>query len=275
MAVLPLGPGDEVITSDVEHPGLLAPLEGARRRHGFDVRFVDFDDLADAVGSRTRLVACSHVSWADGRVADLEALRATGVRLLLDGAQGLGALDFDVGELGCDFYAASGQKWLCGPDGSGSLWVRPGLAEEFFPPWPSWASLADAEHPSELVAHPGARRFDVGAPPGAGSAWALASITLLQEAGRSWVAERGLAMATWLAELLAERGFEVAPRGRSTLVAWRSADAEADVARLAEAGVVVRYLPGRGLVRASVGAWNSEEDLQRLLDALGAPTSSP
>src|SRR4051794_3641685 len=241
LSVLPLGPGDEGVTSDVEHPGLLAPLEGARRRNGFDVRFVPFDELVASVGSRTRLVACSHVSWADGRMADVEGLRATGVRLLFDGAQALGALDFDVEELGCDFYAASGQKWLCGPDGSGSLWVRPGLAEEFFPPWPSWASLADAERPSELVAHPGARRFDVSAPAGAASAWALESVTLLQEAGRAWVAERGLTLAARLAELLAERGFEVAPRGRSTLVSWRSASPEDDVARLAVAGVVVRY----------------------------------
>jgi L-cysteine/cystine lyase len=273
LAALPLGRGDEVITSDVEHPGLLAPLEGARRRNGFDVRFVPFDELAGAVGPATKLVACSHVSWADGRVADLEALRATGVRLVLDGAQGLGALDFDVEELGCDFYAASGQKWLCGPDGSGSLWVRPGLAEEFFPPWPSWASLAHADQPSDLVPHPGARRFDVAVPAGAPTAWALASLELLEEAGRSWVAERAASMAGRLAGALAGRGFEVAPRGRTTLVSWRSADAEGDVARLAEGGVRVRYLPGRGLVRASVGAWNSEDDLERLLAALGAPTS--
>jgi len=272
---LPLGPGDEVLTSEVEHPGLLAPLEGARRRNGFDVRFAPFDELAASVGSRTRLVACSHVSWADGRVVDVEGLRATGTRLVFDGAQALGALDFDVAELGCDFYAASGQKWLCGPDGSGSLYVRPGLAEELDPPWPSWASLVDAEQASELVAHPGARRFDVSVPAGASSAWALASVSLLHEAGRAWVAERGASMAARLAEMLAERGFEVAPRGRSTLVSWRSADAERDVARLAADGVVVRYLPGRGLVRASVGAWNSADDLERLLEALGGPTSSP
>jgi L-cysteine/cystine lyase len=61
----------------------------------------------------------------------------------------------------------------------------------------------------------------------------------------------------------------VAPRGRTTLVSWRSEDPEGDVARLATDGVVVRYLPGRGLVRASVGAWNSEEDLERLLAGLG------
>src|SRR4051794_1279715 len=92
MSALPLGPGDEVLTSDVEHPGVLAPLEAARRRAGFDVRFVPFDELAGEVSARTKLVACSHVSWVDGRVVDVEGLRATGVPLLYDGAQGLGAV---------------------------------------------------------------------------------------------------------------------------------------------------------------------------------------
>ncbi len=55
------------------------------------------------------------------------------------------------------------------------------------------------------------------------------------------------------------------PRGRSTLVSWRVADAQADVQRLGEAGFVVRSIPGRELVRASVGAWSSEEELERLV----------
>ena len=69
LSAIQLGRGDEVLTSDVEHPGVLAPLESARRRNGFDVRFVPFDELANEVGPRTKLVACSHVSWVDGRVA--------------------------------------------------------------------------------------------------------------------------------------------------------------------------------------------------------------
>src|SRR5439155_21737891 len=267
LSALPLGRGDEVLTSDVEHPGVLAPLEAARRRRGFSVRFVPFDELAGSVRPRTRLVACSHVSWADGRVADVEGLRATGVPLLYDGAQGLGAVDFDVRRLGCDFYAASGQKWLCGPDGSGSLYVRPEVAETLDPPWPSYASLVDAERASELVPHPGARRFDMG-PSGPATAWALAAVSLLHEAGLPWLYDRAASLAERLVAMLLEHGFEVAPRGRSTLVSWRSADPEGDVARAAAAGVVVRYLPGRGLVRRSVGAWNSEEDLDRLIAGL-------
>jgi L-cysteine/cystine lyase len=85
------------------------------------------------------------------------------------------------------------------------------------------------------------------------------------------VIERSASLAERLVEMLGERGFEVAPRGRSPLVSWSSADAEGDVARLAGEGIVVRYLPGRGLVRASVGAWNDEDDLERLVRSLGDP----
>jgi L-cysteine/cystine lyase len=267
MAALRLGRGDEVLTSDVEHPGLLAPLEAARRRCGFDVRFVPFEELAAEVGPQTKLVACSHVSWADGRVADVGALKSTGVQVLLDGAQGLGAVALDMRELGCDFYAASGQKWLCGPDGSGSLYVRREVAEKLDPPWPSYASLAEPSRASELIPHPGARRFDLGVAPGPSTAWSLAALELLLEAGLDWVTESAADGAARLAGMLAERGLEVAPRGRTTLVSWHSEQAEEDVGRLAEQGIVVRFLPGHGLVRASVGAWTSDEDLERLVGA--------
>ena len=267
-AIDDIGPGDEVLTSDEEHPGLLAPLEIARRRRGFDVRFVPFDELAGAVGPRTKLVACSHVSWVGGKVADIAALAATGVRLILDGAQGLGAVPVDVRSLGCAFYAASGQKWLCGPDGSGCLYVGRDVCGKLDPPWPSYVSLAEPARASELAVHEGARRFDMGVAPGPATAWALASADLLAEAGIDTVTERAGAQAVRLADELTARGHEVAPRGRSTLVSWHSGDAEGDVARLAERGVVVRNLPGRGLLRASVGAWTSDDDLARLLETL-------
>jgi selenocysteine lyase/cysteine desulfurase len=268
LSAVRLGKGDEVLTSDVEHPGVLAPLESARRRNGFDIRFVPFEELANEVGPKTKLVACSHVSWIDGRVADVKALAETEAQLLLDGAQGLGAVPLDMRELGCEFYAASGQKWLCGPDGSGSLYVKREIADELDPPWPSYASIEQGSDAAQLIAWPGARRFDMGVAPGPPTAWALASIGLLQEAGLDWVTQRAADGAERLADALREKGREVAPRGRTTLVSWRSEDAEAEVERLAAERVVVRYLPGRNLVRASVGAWTSEDDLERLVRAV-------
>jgi L-cysteine/cystine lyase len=267
-AIRDIGRGDEVLTSDEEHPGLLAPLEVARRRAGFDVRMVPFDELAGEVGPRTKLVACSHVSWVGGRVADVAGIRAAGARVVLDGAQGLGAVPVDVAELGCDFYAASGQKWMCGPDGSGCLYVRRDVADALEPPWPGYISLAEPARASELIVHEGARRFDMGVAPGPATSWAVAAADMLAEHGMAAVNERAAEQAERLANELMERGRELAPRGRTTLVSWRSEDPEGDVARLGERGVVVRFLPGRGLVRASVGAWTSDDDLERLLGAL-------
>ena len=269
MGGLELGAGDEVLTSDEEHPGLLAPLAAARARRGFTIRVAPFASLPGEVGPRTRLVACSHVSWVNGAVVDAAALAETDALVLLDGAQGLGAVPVDVAALGCDFYAASGQKWLCGPDGSGSLFVHPRRLDELRPSWPGYPSLEDPSTALELPYRPDAARYDVGVLPGPAGAWSLAAHEMLAETGWEWVHGRAAGLAARLAELLAERGMDVASRGPSTLVSWRSPDAEAEVRRLAEAGYVVRQLPGRGLVRASVGAWSTEAEIAGLASLAG------
>ncbi|MFL5861033.1 MAG: aminotransferase class V-fold PLP-dependent enzyme [Solirubrobacteraceae bacterium] len=266
---LSLRPGDEIVTSDEEHPGLLAPLGRLKRQAGVTVRLVPFAQLADAVTSATRLVASSHVSWVSGQVIDSAALAATGVPVLLDAAQGIGAVPVDLEALDCAFYAGSGQKWLCGPEGSGCLYVRRDQRDEVTVPWPGYGSLADAQHALDSPPAETAARFDHGFPPGMRSAWALASLSVFEEAGWEWVHTRAADLAASLAAGLAERGLEVGPRGRSTLVAWKSRteDLDAEVARLAQAGFVVRSIPTHGLIRASVGAWSSEEELAALFDA--------
>src|SRR5215217_430186 len=262
-----LGRGDEVLTSDEEHPGILAPL-GLARRRGVGVRVAPFDELAGEVGPSTKLVACSHVSWVTGRVADADALKATGVPLLYDGAQGAGAIPVQPAALGCDFYATAGQKWLCGPDGSGYLYVREDRCHELDASWPSYMSLADHGDALELEQAEGALRFDMGIQPSGTNAWASAAFDVLEEAGFDAIHERAVGLAARLADTLTERGKQVTPRGRSTLVSWHSATAEDDVQRLAAEGIVVRDLPGRGLVRASIGAWVTDEELDRLAGAV-------
>jgi L-cysteine/cystine lyase len=265
LAGLDLRQGDEIVTSDEEHPGLLAPLGRAQRLHGVRVKSVPFPEIAGAVSGSTRLVACSHVSWVSGRVVDHAALAATGIPVLLDAAQSIGAVPVDVQALGCAFYAASGQKWLCGPEGSGCLFVRRDQRDELKVPWPGYASLADAHDALNSPPAETAARFDHGFPPGMRSTWALASLAVLEEAGLDWIHARAADLAAGLADDLRDRGLEVGPRERSTLVSWRSADAEAEVTRLAESGFVVRSIPSHGYVRVSVGAWSSEEDLAGLV----------
>ncbi len=264
---LRLGRGDEILTSDEEHPGLLGALGAARELHGVVVREVPFEDLASAVGQRTRLVACSHVSWMTGRLAPVE-LSELEIPVLLDGAQGVGAVPTDVLALGCDAYAGAGQKWLCGPDGTGMLYVSAELRERLAVTRRGYPNLADPGAGLDAHLHEDARRFDAPSLSAEAVACALAGVAVLEDAGWDAVHERARTLADTLAARLSEQGREPAPRGASTLVSFPSPDAEAERDALAAAGVVVRNIPGRPSLRASVGAWNDESDLDRLLSAL-------
>jgi L-cysteine/cystine lyase len=266
LAGLDLGPGDEIVTSDAEHPGLVGPLLALRDR-GVSLRIVPLRGVADAVSERTTLVACSHVSWVTGEVAPA-ALAEAGVPVVLDGAQGAGAIPVDVRALGCAAYAAAGQKWLCGSDGTGMLYVEPGFAERVRVIAPSYVCFEDGHAGFDAALRTDARRFDTASLSREAAAFSLAATKLLAAAGFDAVHARAADLAARLADELAARGRTVAPRGATTLVGFEDPDSGATRARLADAGVIIRDLPGTPYLRASVGAWNDEGDLARLLDAL-------
>jgi L-cysteine/cystine lyase len=190
------------------------------------------------------------------------------VPVVLDGAQGVGAVLVDVRALGCAAYAAAGQKWLCGADGTGMLYAAPGFRERVRAIAPSFVSFEDPSRGLESPLRPDARRYDTPSLSREAAALSVASTRLLQAHGFDAVHERAAGLAARLASALEERGRTVAPRGRTTLVAWEDGDPPTTRERLAAAGVIVRDLPGRPLLRASVGAWNDESDLERLLAAL-------
>ncbi len=262
-------PGDEILTSDEEHPGLLGALGAARELHGVSIREVPLAQIADAVGPSTALVACSHVGWVSGSLAPAELARVE-PPVLLDGAQGVGAVPVDVRALGCDAYAGAGQKWLCGPDGLGNLYVSAAVRERLSVSRRGYANLEDPNAGVAATLHADARRFDTMSLSAEAVACALAAIELLESVGWGVVHDASRTLAARLAEQLAEHGREVAPRAATTLVSFTSEDPEVERARLAESGVAVRNIPGRPWLRASVGAWNDENDLERLLGSLSA-----
>jgi L-cysteine/cystine lyase len=263
---LALEPGDEILTSDEEHPGVLGPLATARDTRGVSVRVVPFDRLPGELREETRLVVTSHVSWATGRLIDMAPLAASEALVALDGAQGLGAVPVDVRALGCDFYAASGQKWLCGPGGMGYLYANPQLVPELSAPWSGYHALEDGERALEPALQPDARRLATGFPVPHHVEWAHASLDVLEDAGFGEVHARGIAGAERFARMLRDRSVGMPPRGESTLVSFEVEDPEGFTARAREEGIVIRSLPGRSWARASVGAWSTEEELERLAD---------
>jgi L-cysteine/cystine lyase len=273
IAGLGIGPGDEVVTTDSEHPGLFGGLKAS----GAGLRVAELKDrpveealeaLEAGITKRTRLIALSHISWLTGAVFPVRELAGRGIPLLVDGAQSVGAIPVDVEELGCDFYTVSAQKWLLGPDVTGALYIRPERVEELriaFPSYGSWDWEAEVAYTPKTTA----ARFDPGWIPFGSVAGLLESLAFAREAGEDRF-DHARAMAKRLLELLADGHELVTAPEQATLVTWKAEGESADVvARLAEAGVIVRDLPGLGWVRASCGFWTSNEDLDRLVEALG------
>jgi L-cysteine/cystine lyase len=270
---LRIGEGDEVVTTDSEHPGLFGGLVAS----GADIRTVSVRDLpvsevADAleaaIGERTKLIAVSHVSWLTGAVFPVEALAGRGVPVLVDGAQAAGAIPLSLPELGCDFYTVSAQKWLLGPDVTGALYVRPERVEGLRMAMPSYGSWEFGDdHAYEPKA--GAGRFDPGWLSAASGDGLLESLAFAEEAGQERFAHAA-EMAGHLRHMLEAAGHEVVTEpGQATLVTWKTQEDSKDVVeRLGDAGVVVRDMPGLGWLRASCGFWTNHDDLERLIGAL-------
>ena len=127
--------GDEIVLSVMEHHANIVPWHFLRERQGVVLKWVDVDAIGvldpqkviDAIGSRTKLVAITHLSNVLGTVVDVktitEAAHAKDVPVLVDGSQGAVHMPVDVQDIGCDFYAITGHK-LYGPSGSGAIYVK-------------------------------------------------------------------------------------------------------------------------------------------------------
>jgi selenocysteine lyase/cysteine desulfurase len=266
---LGIGPADEVVTTDSEHPGLFGGLLAS----GATVRIAEIRDrpagealalVEGQITEKTRLIALSHVSWLTGAVLPIKQLAERhDIPLLVDGAQGAGAIPVDVGDLGCDFYTVSAQKWLLGPEATGALFVRPERIDELRMTFPSYLSWQFPEY----VPKPDASRFDPGWLPAGSLAGLAESLAFANDVGPDRF-RHACETAARLREMLAARGPVITEPGQATLVSWPAEEPQVVAEKLADAGVVVRDLPGTGWVRASCGFWTSEEDLERLIRAI-------
>lgn len=169
-AGVPLSPGDEVVLWDQNHPTNNVAWDVRAARFGFSVRRVsvpadpaDPDQLVapfvEALSDRTRVLSVTHVSNVSGIRLPVRRLAAEaqrrGVHFHVDGAQGWGALELNLREIGCDSYSASAHKWFMGPKEAGLLYVREGRVPALWPATvaPGWGDDADPD----VV---GARKFE-------------------------------------------------------------------------------------------------------------------
>ncbi|HBY77837.1 MAG TPA: cysteine lyase, partial [Cyanobacteria bacterium UBA11148] len=173
-------PGDHLLITDCEHPGVVATVGEIRRRFGVEVSTCPLlatlnqgdstSLIVQHLKPRTRLVVLSHTLWNTGGVLPLAELvnachnyptETQPIRVLVDGAQSVGVLPLNLTELGVDFYAFTGHKWWCGPEGVGGLYVRPDTLESLNPTFIGLHGIVTDTVGKRIGWKPDGRRFEV------------------------------------------------------------------------------------------------------------------
>lgn len=280
-------PGDKIVTTSIEHGAGLVPVYVVRDRYGVDVEIVGLGDgrdalrkLCRAIDTRTRLVSVSHVGFNTGLRLPLKELATAaaerGAELLVDGAQAVGVFGVDLHDIGCDYYAFPGHKWLFGPDATGALYVRKdriaGLATSFA----GNESATKFDRKGSVSYFSDARRFEMCDFNAALIAGWIKALDFMEELGSDNIESAIKKNANYLKRRLAKvNGLRIATPRRweksAGLVSIEIAGKRAKTVfnRLRKQKIVARYTPDPSYLRISVNFFNTRPELDRLVDALG------
>jgi selenocysteine lyase/cysteine desulfurase len=274
-------PPGKVVVGEREFRSNLAPWLALRQR-GFEVTEISATDgvvrtesLADAIDEATLLLAVSEVQSSNGfrvRLPELaKRCQEQGARLFVNATQSAGALCLDVEELGIDYLACHGYKWLLAPRGAAWLYVRRDRLDELRPLAPNWHSVPDPyeDYYGEAPLAEDARKLDMS------WAWfsfvgAQAALDLHLKFDRAAIEERCLGLAAAFRREASGRGFDLVPEDASTqIVAVRLPDPLGVRERMKERRVLAAVRGG--FLRLGFHAFNNEDDVSAALDALGRP----
>ena len=269
--------GDVIARTDLEHGAGMLPWQRMRDRYGVEVRtletetgHLDLDAVKEAV-QEARLLCLSSLSWNYGTrlpVSDVvDIAHDADTQVLVDAVQSVGQAKMDVEEWGADFVAASGHKWSLGLWGSGIFYVSQDALETLSPDRIGYFSVTGkTEEGYEF--YPDARRFELGTRPIAPHVALETALDLLESIGMDTIEQHVARLTDRLNEGLGDR--LLTPRdARSGIVTFDADDPEALVEALSNEGIQIRWVPDPYACRASVHVYNTAEDVDRLLDALG------
>lgn len=293
-----VGPGDEVLVTEMEHHANLVPWQQLCLERGARLRIwpisgrgeLRLEALDGLLTPRTRIVALTHVSNALGTVNPaklvVEAAHRRGIPVLVDGAQAAPHVALDVQDMGCDFYAFSGHK-VYGPMGIGVLYGKLDLLESM-PPWQFGGDMVDTVGFDKTTFADPPHRFEAGTPNVAGAVGLAAALDFLDGIGLAAVAEHEVRLLDLAVRLLGEiPGVKLIgePAQRAGVVSFAmdgvSLSALDVAARLDAEGIAVRSgdhccqplmrrLGVAGTVRASFAIYNGAGDVERLASAVRA-----
>lgn len=285
------GAKGNIVTDALHFEGSLY-LYDALARQGVDVRVVRprewrvrLEDVAAAVDSQTRLVAVSQVSYLNGYEHDLKALaelaHAHGSLLYADAVQAAGCVSIDVHAWGVDALGAASYKWLMGDMGQGFLYVRQQALGRLRRPCHGYRQLekfayhafewnAPGHYPVEWTQMENAAGyFEIGTYANAVLAALSFSLPWLESVGVEKIQAHAQRLVARLRAEMPKRGYEcITPtESRASIVAFRVTEMEKTAAALKRAHVDVDL--GEGRMRVSPSVYNTMEDVERLIEALG------
>ncbi|ELR97051.1 aminotransferase class V-fold PLP-dependent enzyme [Gloeocapsa sp. PCC 73106] len=168
-------PGDQILLSDCEHPGIIAIVGEIARRFGVETVIYPLQEtlnqgnpltvIKQYLQPRTRLLVLSHLLWNTGQLLPLaeivELSHQHSIPVLADAAQSVGCLPLDLSALGIDYYAFTGHKWLCGPAGVGGLYINPKALLELEPTFIGWRGINLDSQGKPTGWKPGGLKFEV------------------------------------------------------------------------------------------------------------------
>ena len=283
--------GYNVVTNDLPYSASLYNYS-KRAQHGLDLRIVKHGDwrtdlgaVERAVDNKTRLLSVAMVSNMNGYVEDVKALgdlvHAHGGYLYADIIQCAGSVPIDVQAMGIDFAACSMYKFLMGVHGFGFLYIREDLQGKVIKStemhggvrlnYRPWVDEPDPSKDEIIIGERrGAARFEVGAPPFVSYAAAEASLELIESLGVEKIQAHAVKLIRRLRMGMAEIGFpSVTPdENGSSIVSFLVNDPQAVQNKLDRANVVVTMIPAYKLMRVSMSVFTTNEDLDRLMEAV-------
>ncbi len=291
---MPLKAGDEVILTTHEHAGNALPWLNRAKYDGIAIKTLkpaqtaaeNLNRINDLITKRTRAIAIPHITCTIGQVFPAREITRLahdkGLFAFFDGAHGPAMLPLDMKEIGCDFYAACCHKWMCGPKGTGFLYVRKDLFDTLLPRWigggsdTGWDMTVD---PPEFKGYVNtAHRYDFGTQNAALSAGVCAAVDFLYHIGTDNIIRRCRELSGRLQKGLLALGDRVEmltpteeqSRGFINGFRLRSMPYDKFGEHATKRGFRIRLVPENKVncMRVSTHLYNNTEEVDRFLEAV-------
>ncbi|WP_299660420.1 cysteine desulfurase [uncultured Ruegeria sp.] len=287
--------GDEIVLSVMEHHANIVPWHFLRERQGVVLKWVDVDAtghldpqaVIDAISPKTKLVAVTHCSNVLGTVVDVKTItqgaHAKGVPVLVDGSQGAVHMPVNVEDIGCDFYAITGHK-LYGPSGSGAIFIKSERMAEMRP-FIGGGDMIKEVSKDQVIYNDPPMKFEAGTPGIVQTIGMGVALNYMMELGMENIASHEAGLRDYAMQRLNGLNWlqvQGTTPGKAAIFSFTldGAGHAHDVSTILDkkgvavraghhcAGPLMDYLGVTATCRASFGLYNTNDEVDTLIDAL-------